>query len=214
MASGGGDVAMRAFVQKGRLPHVRGGCGGVLRSAWRYMDGARRWWRSCLGRAQSRRWAQGRRRGAGPARWRRRPVPTAPTATLDPYGFRRALQELGWAPVRLVMAERFVPRLRGLTFLPRRVDSGDADRGALVAHGFAMGFPRCRAVHTCFMRRLLDVAFLDARGQVIEVYQAVGPWRFLSCPGATSVLERPTPRSREPPGGLWAASGPSPSSFP
>lgn len=39
----------------------------------------------------------------------------APIVVLDPYGFRRALRELGWEPARLVVAERFVPRLRGLT---------------------------------------------------------------------------------------------------
>ena len=42
----------------------------------------------------------------------------APIVVLDPYGFRRALRELGWEPARLVVAERFVPRLRGLTGFP------------------------------------------------------------------------------------------------
>ncbi|MBM6682725.1 DUF192 domain-containing protein [Collinsella intestinalis] len=148
----------------------------------------------------------------------------APIVVLDPYGFRRALRELGWEPARLVVAERFVPRLRGLTGFPapdagapaaptapdaaaRKVPRGDM-------RSLAMGFPRCRSVHTCFMNYPIDVAFLDASGRAIEVHAAVGPWKVLSCPGAVSVLERPTPRGHEPPSLRLVAPAPSPPSYP
>lgn len=98
----------------------------------------------------------------------------------DPFGFRRALGDLGWECDELVVADRFMTRLLGLT--DRRL----ARRGAAVA----MGFPDCGSVHTCFMSGAIDVAFLDGEGSVLAVFAAVPPWRVLRCRGARSVLER------------------------
>ena len=101
----------------------------------------------------------------------------------DPYGFTHALRELGWSDTRLVIAERFLQRLWGW---------GAFDRATWETCAVALGIPRCHAVHTCFMRAALDIAFIDASGRVIELKRAIGPGRFLSCPTAVSVLERPS----------------------
>ena len=112
---------------------------------------------------------------------------------LDPYGFRRALGELGWEPTRLVIAEAPLVRLMGMIPASR----GGCDDAAPPA----MGFPRCRSVHTCFMRCAIDVAFLSATGDVLAVCNDVAPWRVLACRGAASVIERITPQN----GGVYGA---------
>ena len=100
----------------------------------------------------------------------------------DPYGFRGAMQELGWDDCELMVAEHFVTRLTGLI---GAVGDLSADRPPRV-----LGFPRCGSVHTCFMVCPIDVAFLDGGGGIIAVHVAVPPWRLLRCPTAASVLER------------------------
>lgn len=100
----------------------------------------------------------------------------------DPYGFRRAMRELGWDDCELKVAEHFVTRLTGLI---GAVGDLSADRPPRV-----LGFPRCSSVHTCFMVCPIDVAFLDEEGGIIAVHVAVPPWRLLRCPTAASVLER------------------------
>lgn len=50
-------------------------------------------------------------------------------------------------------------------------------------------FPRCRSVHTWFMRLPIDVVCLDCRKSVISV-RTVPPWRTpRSVPGTTTVIE-------------------------
>lgn len=100
----------------------------------------------------------------------------------DPYGFQRAMQELGWDDCELEVAEHFVARLTGLI---GAVGDVSADRPPHV-----LGFPRCSSVHTCFMACPIDVAFLDGEGGIIAVHAAVPPWRLLRCPTAASVLKR------------------------
>lgn len=130
--------------------------------------------------------------GAGPARRRAgmgrkaRRLPE-PRSVLDPWGFERALRILGWGPAPLVVATGFAQRLLGMT--TRR-------EGTVV-----MGFPSCSSVHTCFMTRPLDIAFIDSRGRVLELHEGVRPWRFLRCRGASSVIERvEDPEARFGPG--------------
>ena len=48
----------------------------------------------------------------------------------------------------------------------------------------------CNDVHTFGMSDLIDVAFLDAQGLVLESYRAVGPRRRMRCRKAVAVLER------------------------
>lgn len=94
---------------------------------------------------------------------------------------RRALALLGWEGARLVWADTYLARLRGaLALWPIR--AGEPTR--------VLAFPRCHSVHTCFMPMALDIAFIDAAGEVLSVHEVVGPWRFLSEPGAAMVLER------------------------
>lgn len=94
--------------------------------------------------------------------------------------FRRAAEHMGWDCGRVLVARHLVQRLLGMVVWGR--SEHDAD--------LVMAFPACSSVHTCFMNRRLDIAFLSEGGEVMEVYERVGPWRFLSCRGAVAVLER------------------------
>lgn len=105
------------------------------------------------------------------------------TGALDPYGFRRAMTRLGWEPAHLVVAERPWARLLGM--IPCSYGVRNVCSPTIV-----MGFPRCGSIHTCFMRRTLDVAFLSRTGEVLAVCREVAPWRVLSCREAASVIER------------------------
>ena len=54
----------------------------------------------------------------------------------------------------------------------------------------------CNDVHTCFMRRPVDLAFADSNGRVIKVVRGLAPWRRARTRRASLVLERfarPTP---------------------
>ena len=53
----------------------------------------------------------------------------------------------------------------------------------------ALLLPRCRSVHTFGMRFALDLVWLDARGNVIAVDEAVPPCRVRSRRAAASVVE-------------------------
>lgn len=44
--------------------------------------------------------------------------------------------------------------------------------------GGGMFFPRCRAIHTCFMRFALDVFFLDQSNRIVRHVDGLKPWRF------------------------------------
>lgn len=114
---------------------------------------------------------------------------------LDPYGFRRAARALGWDCRVLLIAERFGQRLRGMM---------GRDARAAVRSGLVMGFPRCSAVHTIGMACALDIAFLDAAGGVLSVYEGVAPGRFVRCADACAVMERV---SGTEPFGYWALGG-------
>lgn len=100
---------------------------------------------------------------------------------LRPDAIARAVHALGWSPSKVEVADTFAARLGGL--IARPPIESDGKLRILV-------FPQCHAIHTCFMRYPLDVAFIDTRGDVLVLYQGVAPWRFLSHPGAAAVLER------------------------
>ena len=76
---------------------------------------------------------------------------------------------------------------------------GLLDRSSL-ADGEAMVFPRCHAIHTCFMRFPIDVVFLKTTahspeptysGIVVEVIERVRPFRMAMAWGADTVVELP-----------------------
>ncbi len=43
----------------------------------------------------------------------------------------------------------------------------------------ALFFPKCNSIHTFFMRFPIDVVFLDADGNVVEVIENLKAWRML-----------------------------------
>lgn len=48
----------------------------------------------------------------------------------------------------------------------------------------------CQAIHTCFMRFPIDVAFFDIRGVLSALFQGVSPWKlWVSAPGSFLCLE-------------------------
>lgn len=48
----------------------------------------------------------------------------------------------------------------------------------------------CHSIHTFGMNEPIDIAFLSREGKVIEVCEALSPWRMKRCSGAFAVLER------------------------
>jgi uncharacterized membrane protein (UPF0127 family) len=72
-------------------------------------------------------------------------------------------------------------RLLGLAHLDRE----EAEPGLLI--------PRCRSVHTFGMRFALDLFFLDADGEVLELRHGARPRRLVwAQSGAVAVLELPS----------------------
>lgn len=59
---------------------------------------------------------------------------------------------------------------------------------AELPNGVALGFPRCQSVHTCLMRRPIDIVFVDVAGYVLAA-RKLAPWRFASYHRAAYVLE-------------------------
>lgn len=94
---------------------------------------------------------------------------------------RASIGALEWGPARPVVAQGFFDRLLGMAKLPARAPDGVV---------YVLAFPRCRAVHTCFMRRRLDIAFIAGDGTVLSHAEDVGPGRFLRESAAVMVLER------------------------
>lgn len=103
------------------------------------------------------------------------------TEGLQPDAIARAVDVRGWVPSRVEEADTFVARLGGFIVRPPLTGAGEL---------LVLAFPGCRSVHTCFMGYPLDIAFIDARGDVLVLHQGVAPWRFISHPNAAAVLER------------------------
>ena len=81
---------------------------------------------------------------------------------------------------RLELATTFWRRFVGLQ-LRRELPAGN---GLLLAP--------CRALHTCWMRFAIDVAFLDRSGVVVAVRTNLRPWRAVGAvDGAFASLELP-----------------------
>jgi len=47
----------------------------------------------------------------------------------------------------------------------------------------------CSAIHTAFMRFVIDVAFVDRGGRVLKVVHDLQPWRIAASPRAFAVIE-------------------------
>ncbi|MBC7105999.1 MAG: DUF192 domain-containing protein [Firmicutes bacterium] len=77
----------------------------------------------------------------------------------------------------LVRAAGFRARLRGLI-------------GSRPREGLALLIAPCRAVHTWFMNRPIDVLFLDGDGRVVRLVEGMRPFRFGPfVPRARAVIE-------------------------
>lgn len=64
--------------------------------------------------------------------------------------------------------------------------------GRVVEDELFLYIPRCTSVHTCFMRRAIDLLFVDTAGVIVGVAPAVPPWRIRFGPrGTSSVVELP-----------------------
>ncbi|WP_373096030.1 DUF192 domain-containing protein [Collinsella bouchesdurhonensis] len=92
------------------------------------------------------------------------------------------LRILGWENARVVTAQTFFERLLGLL--------APAYRAGMRADGVAIVFPCCSSVHTWFMKRDLDIVFLDRKGAMLRVYWGVKPGRLIFCSGASLAIER------------------------
>jgi uncharacterized protein len=87
---------------------------------------------------------------------------------------------------KVAVADSFRHRLRGLLARPPL----EKDEGLLLL--------ACGSVHTIGMGYPIDVAFLDAEGQVVRSIAGLAPWRFgLGGAGAVHALELPVGRLGE-----------------
>jgi hypothetical protein len=100
------------------------------------------------------------------------PVVRTLPASLAPRfaGARRAVARTRTSAFELILAERFLLRLRGLTRL---------DASAMPP----LLFPRCRSLHTHWMASAIDVAWLDLRlddgdATVLGIVEALPPGRW------------------------------------
>jgi uncharacterized membrane protein (UPF0127 family) len=95
-------------------------------------------------------------------------------------GFLEATSEGRVVVPRIRVAETFL--LRGIGLMGKRK--------VPEAYGAGLFFPNCRSLHTCFMRFPLDILFLDAAGQPLEVKSEVRPWSVVKGPkGSVHCLE-------------------------
>ena len=78
--------------------------------------------------------------------------------------------------MNLRFADTWPARARGLLWGAREDD-------VLVLHP-------CNDVHTCFMRRPVDLAFVDGGGRVLKVVRGLAPWRRARARNAVLVMER------------------------
>ena len=88
-----------------------------------------------------------------------------------------------------------VTRCAGLTIVEARTRKARLLGLALIKEppvGVALHLPRCRSVHSFGMRFPIDVAFLDARGNLVRIDRAVPRNRIRTCRNAWSVVEKPT----------------------
>jgi len=74
-------------------------------------------------------------------------------------------------------------------------DSASRNKGLLgrdgLDEGHALVIAPTNAIHTCFMRFPIDVAFVRRDGRVAGVRHAVKPWRIACALGAHAVIELP-----------------------
>lgn len=74
-------------------------------------------------------------------------------------------------------------------------DSETRRRGLLgrsdFAEGSALVIAPCSAIHTFFMKMVIDVVFVSRTGVILKVYQSLPAWRLAFAFGAFAVIELP-----------------------
>jgi uncharacterized membrane protein (UPF0127 family) len=85
---------------------------------------------------------------------------------MKPDPLAASLQECFPTLIRVDTADTFWKRALGLMGKPRL----EAGRGLLI--------PRCRSIHTCFMRFPIDVIFLDEQNRTVKIIRNIKPWRL------------------------------------
>lgn len=83
------------------------------------------------------------------------------------------------APLTLYVASTFRARLLGVGAFPGRS-----------AHDGVVLVP-CRSIHTFFLRRAIDVVFLDKQGRECRRIECMRPWRMAFAARAHLVVELP-----------------------
>jgi uncharacterized membrane protein (UPF0127 family) len=97
---------------------------------------------------------------------------------MKPDAMAVLLQERFPTLTRVDCADTFLKRALGLMGKTRL----EAGRGMLI--------PRCRSIHTCFMRFPIDVVFLDEHSRPVKIVRNIKPWRLIwGDKKACSVLE-------------------------
>jgi uncharacterized protein len=100
-----------------------------------------------------------------------------PGGQCQPAAWRLVDRATGKVAVpKLILADRFWPRLAGLQF-----------RAAL-PQGTGLLLVPCNSVHTCFLRFPIDLVCLDRRGRVLQVRKCLRPWRAAIAPAGTHAI--------------------------
>jgi len=96
------------------------------------------------------------------------------------------------APWRLVNARN---GLAVATYIVTAFEPKQRRKGLLgldhFEEGHAMVIAPTSAVHTCFMRFSIDIAFVTGAGIVLKARSGVPPWRVSACWGALAAVELP-----------------------
>jgi uncharacterized protein len=58
-----------------------------------------------------------------------------------------------------------------------------------IPKGYAMYFPSCNSIHTCFMKIPIDVIMLDINGRVVFMRGDLRPWKTAVCLLAKDTIE-------------------------
>lgn len=59
------------------------------------------------------------------------------------------------------------------------------------AEGSALVIAPCSAIHTFFMKMVIDVAFVSRAGVILKTYSSLPAWRLAFAVGAFAVIELP-----------------------
>lgn len=70
----------------------------------------------------------------------------------------------------------FFTRLLGMMFQKKKLTYG-------------LYFPKCKSIHTFFMKQSIDILMVDRNGKVLAYYNNVKPWKIVTCKNAYACYE-------------------------